>query len=111
MGVRPLMRRGRTVWRHILSRENRDNENEVHMSSVEGDKGSTEGDMGRPPSYSSSEPQNMMPDLYAQHGVQDVEAVTITWSKRTLIAVFVKYVMAPGTPCMHMCACVEILRN
>lgn len=31
------------------------------------------------------------PSADAQRGVQDVEAVTLTWSKPTLIAVFIKY--------------------
>lgn len=31
------------------------------------------------------------PDDDLQHGVHDAEAVTLTWSKRSLIAVFCKY--------------------
>lgn len=34
-----------------------------------------------------------IPDGNAQHGVQDVEAVTMAWSRGTLIAVFIKYVL------------------
>lgn len=33
-----------------------------------------------------------LPDQDLQRGVQDVEAVTLTWSKRSLIIVFFKYV-------------------
>jgi hypothetical protein len=44
-------------------------------------------------SYTNSEPpREQMPDEHAQRGVQDVEAVALTWSKGYLIAVFVKYV-------------------
>jgi hypothetical protein len=43
--------------------------------------------------YTNSElPRAQMPDEHAQRGVQDVEAVALTWSKGYLIAVFVKYV-------------------
>jgi hypothetical protein len=42
--------------------------------------------------YTNSEPpREQMPDEHAQRGVQDVEAVALTWSKGYLIAVFVKY--------------------
>lgn len=34
------------------------------------------------------------PDRDVQYGVQDVEAMTLTWSKRSLIFVFCKYVMS-----------------
>lgn len=44
------------------------------------------------PSYGSSAVCEEMPDPNAQNGVQDVEAVTMAWSKKTLIAVFIKYV-------------------
>ena len=36
-------------------------------------------------------PERVSEDV--QKGVQDVEAVTLTWSKTTLIAVFLKYVL------------------
>lgn len=41
---------------------------------------------------SNGEPQTELPSEELQRGVQDVEAVTITWSKTTLVAVFLKYV-------------------
>jgi hypothetical protein len=37
-----------------------------------------------------------LPAQDAQRGVQNVEAVTLTWSKRSLVAVFILY--APFTP-------------
>jgi hypothetical protein len=46
-------------------------------------------------SHTNSEPYEHMPDENAQRGVQDVEAVALTWSKGYLIAVFVKYVSNP----------------
>ena len=48
-----------------------------------------------PPVNEESQPEQ--PSTDAQRGVQDVEAVTLTWSKPTLIAVFIKYV-APSYP-------------
>lgn len=38
-------------------------------------------------------PEDERPTENTQRGVQGVEAVTLTWSKRTLIAVFIKYVV------------------
>lgn len=43
-------------------------------------------------SNGSDEPQAELPSEDAQRGVKEVEAVTLTWSKKTLIAVFLKYV-------------------
>ncbi|ORZ12414.1 major facilitator superfamily domain-containing protein [Absidia repens] len=40
------------------------------------------------PSVGNKEPQSELPSENVQRGVQDVEAVTLTWSKATLIAVF-----------------------
>ena len=47
---------------------------------------------GAPSTDSSAESHGPLPARDAQRGVQDVEAVTLTWSKGTLIAVFIKYV-------------------
>ena len=41
---------------------------------------------------SSSSPEDAVPTEDAQAGVQEVEGMTLTWSKRSLIAVFAKYV-------------------
>jgi hypothetical protein len=38
----------------------------------------------------NGEPQMKFPNENVQRGVQDVEAVTLTWSKVTLIAIFLK---------------------
>lgn len=40
---------------------------------------------------SASQP-DALPTEHAQAGVQEVEGVTLTWSKKSLIAVFIKYV-------------------
>ncbi len=37
---------------------------------------------------------DLHPSEGLQHGVQQIEAVTLSWSKATLIAVFLKYVVA-----------------
>ncbi len=51
-------------------------------------------------SNGDEEPQPEHPNEDIQRGVQDVEAVTLTWSKTTLVAVFLKYVfvMAADRP-------------
>lgn len=50
-----------------------------------------------------SSPPAELPDENVQYGVQDVEAVTLTWSKRSLIFVFAKYVLACLSLPVHMC--------
>lgn len=35
------------------------------------------------------EPKDLLPDHDAQRGIQQVEAVTLTWTKSNLIAVFI----------------------
>lgn len=42
---------------------------------------------------SDDKPQGDRPSEDVQRGVQEVEAVTLTWSKPTLIAVFIKHVL------------------
>lgn len=44
------------------------------------------------PTESHDDLKSERPTENAQKGVKEVEAVTLTWSKTTLIAVFVKYV-------------------
>lgn len=43
------------------------------------------------PTESHDDPKPERPTEDAQKGVKEVEAVTLTWSKPTLIAVFIKY--------------------
>ncbi|KAJ5698425.1 Major facilitator superfamily domain general substrate transporter [Penicillium macrosclerotiorum] len=91
MGVRPLIRRTRTVFRHMVARESEQADNDFieqnAKQNVNIQRGSdTNNDcLSR---HSGSESYEM-PDANAQHGVQDVEAVTTTWSRRTLVAVFI----------------------
>lgn len=49
---------------------------------------------GGAPSQAFGSPgaRDSIPNRNTQRGVQDVEAVTLTWSKGTLIAMFIKYV-------------------
>lgn len=73
-----------------MSANEEENERNSFRMSAAQNKG--DGELGRPPSYSSSEPHDLAPSPFAQQGVQDVEAVAITWSKGSLIAVFIKYI-------------------
>ena len=47
---------------------------------------------GVQPQATDVKPEDERPTENTQHGVQGVEAVTLSWSKRTLIAVFIKCV-------------------
>lgn len=84
MGVRPLIRRARIVFRR-LSTEDNGNDSFAQQNTIGDRKDGTR-------SPTSSVALEEIPDGSAQHGVQDVEAVTMTWSRGTLIAVFIKYV-------------------
>lgn len=97
MGVRPLVRRARTVFQHLSSADNYSIDDEtVEQRIVRGnrrqEKGDPEGNGDPPRSYSGSGSWNEKPDERTQHGVQDVQAVTMTWSRGTLIAIFIKWV-------------------
>lgn len=46
---------------------------------------------------SNGEKQSELPSEDLQRGVRNVEAVTLTWSKTTLVAVFLKYVFVLST--------------
>jgi hypothetical protein len=85
MGVRPLIRRARVVFRRMSTEENDDVSLDQHTENPDTKVRPT-------PSYTSSAACGEVPDGGAQQGVQDVEAVTMAWSKKTLIAVFIKYV-------------------
>ncbi|KAL4920380.1 major facilitator superfamily domain-containing protein [Aspergillus aurantiobrunneus] len=82
MGLRPLIRRSRTVAGHLSANDGEKTAN----TSVE-----------QTPSHataalhtsSSAGSQKIMPNQNTQPGVQDVEAVTLTWSKGTLVALFI----------------------
>lgn len=67
----------------------------VAMTTVEGDK--KDPAIGSPDDtaadQSNEKPPLELPSQDAQRGVQNVEAVTLTWSKNSLIAVFILYVL------------------
>ncbi|KAL3468180.1 major facilitator superfamily domain-containing protein [Aspergillus heterothallicus] len=89
MGVRPLVRRVRTVFCRLSTDETESTETpSFDLTSFRGDKDHT-GIDGAPPVSSGSGSHDNFPSTAAQHGVQDVEAVTLTWSRKTLIAVFI----------------------
>jgi hypothetical protein len=45
-------------------------------------------------------PEEAVPAGDAQHGIQKIEAVTLTWSKKSLAALLVKYVRRYKTLCL-----------
>lgn len=60
---------------------------------IEGnEKNSEDPAIGTTGTDSNDELQQELPAQDAQRGVHDVEAVTLTWTKTTLVAVFLKYV-------------------
>ncbi|KAJ5373511.1 Major facilitator superfamily domain general substrate transporter [Penicillium concentricum] len=77
MGVRPFIRRARIVFRRVSDSDN----DFTHNTARDGKYG--------PQSPRSSVALEEIPDGSAQHGVQDVEAVTMAWTRGTLIAVFI----------------------
>ncbi|KAJ5707806.1 hypothetical protein N7488_007607 [Penicillium malachiteum] len=87
--IRPLLRRARTVFSRM--RENRATttsfeEGNVEQSTVQESKGeqpapNVEGEQ------SESDGEHI--DAHDQHGIRDVEAITMTWSRNTLIFVFI----------------------
>lgn len=72
-----------------------DEKNEANRQDpiVEGnEKNSQDPAIGTTGTDSNDELQGELPTQDAQRGVHDVEAVTLTWTKTTLVAVFLKYV-------------------
>lgn len=71
----------------------------VAMNTVEEDKITQEDKKdlatdGTTESNSNGEPKVELPSEDLQRGVQKVEAVALAWTKKSLIAVFLKYVFA-----------------
>ena len=96
MRVHPLIRRARTVYRRMPNGATQEN---IETSTTHNAKSQVNpaGQDDLTLSYTNSEPpREQMPDEHAQRGVQDVEAVALTWSQGYLIAVFVKYVSITG---------------
>lgn len=96
MGVRPLVRRARTVFQRLSSGDNDSVDGETIEQRIvrenrSAGKGSWDGSGDTFRNCSGSGSWNeQRPDENVQHGVQDVQAVAMTWSRGTLIAIFIK---------------------
>lgn len=97
MGIRPLVKRGRAVFRRYRDDEaasssvDRDSVEQSAVVEESKAKGKTDPDAEKaPPTYEQTGPQQELPNKSAQHGVRDAEAIALTWSKSTLIFVFIK---------------------
>lgn len=84
MGVRLLVRRARTVFSRVAAS---DAASSVDTPAVDG---TTAEETKRDPTTDTEVQQPETPAEDLQHGVRDIEAITMTWSKRTLIMVFLK---------------------
>lgn len=82
MGVRLLVRRARTVFSRVAAS---DAASPVDTPAVDG---TTAEESKRDPATDTEVQQPETPAEDLQHGVRDIEAITMTWSKRTLIMVF-----------------------
>ncbi|KAJ6038518.1 hypothetical protein N7499_004384 [Penicillium canescens] len=85
MGLRPLIKRGRAVMRRLGA----DNTDTAPSSSVETTEGATFEEAKREPTVEATAQEPEQPAAGLQHGVRNVEAITMTWSKTTLICVFI----------------------
>lgn len=88
MGVRLLIRRARTVLNRFAA------DDAASASSVTPVEGTTVEESKRDPTTDTEVQQPEKPAEDLQHGVRDIEAITLTWSKKTLAFVFIKYVAA-----------------
>ncbi|KAJ5193569.1 hypothetical protein N7449_009711 [Penicillium cf. viridicatum] len=82
MGVRLLVRRARTVFSRVAAS---DAASSVDTPAVDR---TTAEESKRDPATDTDVQQPETPAEDLQHGVRDIEAITMTWSKRTLIMVF-----------------------
>ena len=90
MAIRPLVKRGRAVfrrWRDDEATSSSVDENSIDQAG-EG-KTDTDGEKA-PPAFEQADPQPELPNGAAQHGVRDAEAIALTWPKSALIFVFAK---------------------
>jgi len=86
MGVRLVIRRARTVFSRFAADEAASPSTEttpVQGTAVEITK--------RDPTTDAEVQKPELPAEDLQHGVRDVEAITLTWSKKILALVFIKY--------------------
>lgn len=84
MGVRLLVRRARTVFSRVAAS---DAASSVDTPAVDGTAAE---ESKRDPATDTEVQQPETPAEDLQHGVRDIEAITMTWSRRTLIMVFLK---------------------
>ena len=68
------------------------------MDKIEETRPSPNGSQGPVSTADDEKPEPELPSEDAQQGVHDVEAVTLSWSRGTLIAVFLKYVSSAAAP-------------
>lgn len=82
-------------FRNIFHRTTTDDTiNQVAMAPAEENKTDPTNVESGPTSKEAGDLQAELPGEDLQRGVQDVEAVTLSWSKASLIAVFIKYVVS-----------------
>lgn len=96
MTIRPLVRKARAVFHRMKTDTDKATSSsvEVDTSTVEENKRDYPAEEA-PPEEALPKNGAELPGVPAeelQHGVKDVEAVTQTWSRATLIAVFIKCV-------------------
>lgn len=91
--MRPLLRRARHVFGRTKNEEGRSSS--VDTGAVEGT--SEKKDPGAPTDNVVSVNDNgaELPKEGLQQGVADAEAMTLTWSRKVLFLVFIKYVSFP----------------
>lgn len=77
-----------------MSADGETDENSIEQPALHQSKSHPNSDSQRGASqaFGSQGARDSIPNRNTQRGVQDVEAVTLTWSKGTLIAMFIKYV-------------------
>lgn len=68
-----------------------DTVNQVSITTAEDSKTDPVNVEDGPAGKDAAELQSEVPGEDLQHGVQDVEAITLSWSKASLIAIFLKY--------------------
>ncbi|KAG0161730.1 hypothetical protein PDIDSM_1161 [Penicillium digitatum] len=82
MGLRLLIRRARTVFSRKVASDAGGLNDTLAVDETTAEEGK------RDPAADPEAQQPEVPSEDLQHGVRDIEAITMTWSKRTLILVF-----------------------
>ncbi|KAJ5683608.1 hypothetical protein N7462_006773 [Penicillium macrosclerotiorum] len=87
MAIRPLIRRAQTVFRR-MSADDAEAVRTVSLDQSTGESKKNPAVAGAETNNGNIDPDSQLPHEGVQTGVRDVEAVTLTWSKTTLILVF-----------------------